>query len=75
MTKSTMVAVFLSCLVPGLGLFYLGEKDKGSLFLLLTLAGIFLLPLLLFWPAGVLITYLKAQEMNKPKSCGEGCEA
>ena len=73
MTKSTSVAVFLSCVFPGLGLFYLGEKDKGSLFFLLTLAGIFLLPLLLFWPAGVVITYLRAQEINKPKVCCGDC--
>jgi hypothetical protein len=68
MTKSTLTAVFLSCLFPGLGLFYLGEKDLGGLFLLLTLAGIFLLPLLLFWPAGAYVTYLKAQQINQPKN-------
>lgn len=77
MSKSPYLAAFLSCLLPGLGMYYLGsteDKGRGGFFFLVTMAGVIIWPLLIAWPASVVISYMRAQAINKntqPKTSPE----
>jgi hypothetical protein len=67
-SKSPYIAAFLSCLLPGLGLYYLGSKEdkgRGCFFFLVTIAGVIIWPLLLAWPASVIISYARALKLNR----------
>ena len=69
MSKSPYLAAFLSCLLPGLGMYYLGSKDdkgRGSFLFLATLGSFIIPPLaLLIWLTSIVVSYLRAKKINR----------
>lgn len=67
MSKSAYLAAFLSCLIPGLGLYYLGsteDKGRGYFFFIVTVAGVLIWPLLIAWPTSVIISYARVKKLK-----------
>jgi len=69
-SKSPYITAFLSRLLPGLGLYYLGsdeDKVRFLAFLFTTLSGIIIWPFLIAWPISVIISYARAKKLSNEK--------
>ena len=70
--KNPIVAAILSLIFPGIGQLYLGQNNKGGLFIVLAAVSIVLIILLiglilyvLFWLWSILDAYSSAEKLNK----------